>query len=141
MRSLRLFTRKKNITGITKRWAINRETDVWSYVQFPIAKNVEQVQSFGLLWTVQQSSVFCFLFVFICCFFELVSRSERLLLGPKAPSLKTQTVCFLASFFGVTDFALWTLIGLRHICCLFITCQASEPEHVATSDLERSYDL
>ena len=42
-RYLRLSTRKKNITEITKRWAIDRETDVWSYVQFPIARNVEQV--------------------------------------------------------------------------------------------------
>ena len=42
-RSLRLSTRKENITEITKRWAIDRETDVWSYVQIPIAKNVEQV--------------------------------------------------------------------------------------------------
>ena len=42
-RSLRLSTRKENITEITKLWAIDRETDVWSYVQIPIAKNVEQV--------------------------------------------------------------------------------------------------
>ena len=42
-RSLRLFARNKNITEITRLWDIDRETDVWSYVQFPIAKSVKQV--------------------------------------------------------------------------------------------------
>ena len=44
-----------------------------------------------------------------------------LLLGPKAPSLKMGSV-FSFSHFGVADFALWMLIGLRHLCCLLITC-------------------
>ena len=66
-RSLRLLERKKNITETTERWAIDRETDAWSYVQFPIAKNVEQVWLFGLLWF--NRVAFCVYFVFI-----LVSR-------------------------------------------------------------------
>ena len=43
-----------------------------------------------------------------------------LLLGPKAPSLKMGSVFFFR--LGVADFALWTLIGSRHLCCLLITC-------------------
>ena len=66
-------------------------------------------------------------------------------LGHKAPSLKMLSFFFhffffhfRRSFFGIT---FWTLIGSRHLCCLLITCKATEPEQVATSDLEHSYDL
>ena len=52
-----------------------------------------------------------------------VLRPQRImgfLLGPKAPSLKMKTLFIFR--LGVADFALWTLIGSRHLCCLLITC-------------------
>ena len=68
-----------------------------------------------------------------CTFLICKPPSDNyLLLGPKAPSLKLQTgVCLFFVFFSV----------VLHVWYMLMSQLASEPEQVATSDLECSYDL
>ena len=60
-----------------------------------------------------------------------INNRSELLLGPKAPSLKLQTVCFFS--FRSTSCMVHAYVPTIY--------KASEPEQVATSDLERSYDF
>ena len=87
---------------------------------------------FSLNQTDGTNNVLVFSFSYQIAFVNTVC-SNHYLLEPKVPSHKMGLVFFSLH---VANFALWTLIGSQHLCWQFITCQASEPEQVATSDLE-----